>query len=66
MLRNVLFRFKIVLLTTFVLLTLLGMAAPSMKALLIGTLALGLSLLVAIADFLLEEQRTEQELHSSF
>jgi hypothetical protein len=64
--RNVLFRFKIALLATFVFLTLLGMAAPSMKALVIGAFALGVSLVIAIADFLLEEHRSEQDLHSSF
>jgi hypothetical protein len=64
--RALLFRFKISLLAAFVLLTLLGMAAPSLKALLIGLLALGVSLVIAIANFVMAEDRAERELHSSF
>lgn len=64
--RTVYFRFKITLLATFVLLTLLGLAAPSLQALVIGAVALGLSLVIAIADFLLDSQRDERELHSTF
>jgi hypothetical protein len=63
---NLLFRFKISLLATFVLFTLLGLAAPSMKALLIGLLALGASLVIAIANFVMAEQQVKRELHSSF
>ncbi len=61
-----LIRFKITLLAIFVLFTLLGMAAPSMKVLLVGILALGVSLAMAIADFVIAEHRAERELHSSF
>ena len=59
-------RFKISLLAAFVLFTLLGMAAPSMKALLIGILALGVSLAIAIANFVMADRRAERELQSSF
>jgi len=59
-------RFKIALLAAFVLLTLLGMAAPSMKALIIGMFALAVSLVIAIADFVITERRADQELLSSF
>ena len=61
-----LLRFKITLLAAFVLFTLLGLAAPSMKALAIGIIALGLDLAVAIANFLAVEHKSERELHSSF
>lgn len=64
--RTLLLRFKISLLAAFVLFTLLGMAAPSLKALLIGLLALGVSLAIAIANFVMAEHRAERELHSSF
>lgn len=63
---TLLFRFKISLLAVFVLFTLLGLAAPSMKALLIGLLALGASLVIAIANFVMAEQQVRRELHSSF
>ncbi len=63
---TLLFRFKISLLATFVLFTLLGLAAPSMKALLIGLLALGVSLVIAIANFVMAEHQVKRELHSSF
>lgn len=66
MLRNMFFRFKIALLAAFVLLTLLGMAAPSMKALIIGMCALAASLVIAIADFVVTAHRADQELLSSF
>lgn len=59
-------RFKISLLAAFVLFTLLGMAAPSIKALLIGILALGVALVIAIASFVQSEHRRERELQSSF
>ncbi len=59
-----LLRFKISLLAAFVLFTLLGMAAPSMKALLIGIAALGVSLVIAIANFVKSEHRAERELHT--
>lgn len=59
-------RFKISLLATFVLFTLLGMAAPNLKALLIGMVALLVSLLIAIANFLRAEHQADRELHSSF
>ena len=59
-------RFKISLLAAFVLFTLLGMAAPSMKALLIGILALGVSLAIAVANFVMADRRAERELQSSF
>ncbi len=58
-------RFKISLLAAFVLFTLLGMAAPSMKALLIGVTALGLSLVIAIANFLRAEDRAERKLNTA-
>lgn len=61
-----LLRFKITLLATFVLFTLLGLAAPSMKALTIGVIALGLALVVAIGNFLAIEDRRERELQSTF
>lgn len=64
--RTLLFRFKISLLAAFVLLTLLGMAAPSLKALVIGLFALGVSLVIAIANFVMAEHQAERELHSSF
>jgi hypothetical protein len=60
-----LLRFKISLLAAFVLFTLLGMAAPSLKALLIGIIALGVSLAIAITNFLVAEHRAERELHTS-
>jgi hypothetical protein len=63
---TLLFRFKISLLAAFVLFTLLGLAAPSMKALLIGLLALGASLVIAIANFVMAEQQVKRELNSSF
>ena len=63
---TLLFRFKISLLAVLVLFTLLGLAAPSMKALLIGLLALGASLVIAIANFVMAEQQVKRELHSSF
>lgn len=66
MLRNQFFRFKIALLAAFILLTLLGMAAPSMKALVIGMCALAASLVIAIANFVITEHRTDREPHSSF
>ncbi len=59
-------RFKISLLAAFVLFTLLGMAAPNMKALLIGIAALVVSLAIAIVNFVMAEHRTERELQSSF
>lgn len=62
---TMLLRFKISLLAAFVLFTLLGMAAPSMKALLIGIIALGVSLAIAITNFLVAEHRAERELHTS-
>jgi hypothetical protein len=62
---TMLLRFKISLLAAFVLFTLLGMAAPSMKALLIGIIALGVSLAIAITNFLMAEHRAERELHTS-
>ena len=46
--------------------TLLGMAAPNMKALLIGIAALVVSLTIAIVNFVMAEHRTERELQSSF
>lgn len=58
-------RFKISLLAAFVLFTLLGMAAPSLKALLIGLIALVVSLLIVLASFLRAEHRAERELQSS-
>jgi Na+/H+-translocating membrane pyrophosphatase len=58
-----LLRFKISLLAAFVLFTLLGMAAPSLKALLIGIIALGVSLAIAITNFLMAEHRADRELH---
>lgn len=61
-----LLRFKITLLATFVLFTLLGLAAPSMKALTIGVIALGLALVVAVGNFLAIEDRRERELQSTF
>ncbi len=63
---TLLFRFKISLLAAFVLFTLLGLAAPSMKALVIGLLALGVSLVIAIANFAMAEHQARRELHSSF
>lgn len=57
--------FKISLLAAFVLFTLLGMAAPSLKALLIGLLALVISLVIAVANFVRAEHRAERELQSS-
>ena len=63
---TLLFRFKISLLAAFVLFTLLGLAAPSLKALVIGLLALGVSLVIAIANFVMAEQQVRRELHSSF
>lgn len=62
---TMLLRFKISLLAAFVLFTLLGMAAPSLKALLIGIIALGVSLAIAITNFLVAEHRAERELHTS-
>lgn len=56
-----LLRFKIALLATFVLLTLLGMAAPSMKALIIGVSALALSLLISLIHFVTTEEKAERE-----
>ncbi|GAB3501532.1 hypothetical protein GCM10027399_28980 [Curvibacter fontanus] len=61
-----LLRFKITLLAAFVLFTLLGMAAPNMKALLIGIVALLVSLAIAITNFVIAEHEAERELHSSF
>lgn len=58
-------RFKISLLAAFVLFTLLGMAAPSLKALLIGMVALLVSLLIAVANFVRAEHRADRELQSS-
>lgn len=58
-------RFKISLLAAFVLFTLLGMAAPNMKALLIGIAALVVSLAIAIINFVMSEHRTEGKLHSA-
>ncbi|MEK9802308.1 MAG: hypothetical protein VW475_02745 [Curvibacter sp.] len=58
-------RFKISLLAAFVFFTLLGMAAPSLKALLIGMVALIVSLLIVVANFLRAEHRAERELQSS-
>lgn len=58
-------RFKISLLAAFVLFTLLGMAAPSLKALLIGMVALIVSLLIVLANFLRAEHRAERQLQSS-
>ena len=55
-------RFKISLLAAFVLFTLLGMAAPNMKALLIGIAALVVSLAIAIGNFLMSEHRAERKL----
>lgn len=52
--------FKITLLAVFVLFTLLGMAAPNMKALLIGIGALGVSLVIAITHFVLAEEKAER------
>ena len=63
---NVLFRFKIALLAAFVLFTLIGMAAPSMKALFVGVCALGVSLAIAITSFVKAAHRADRELHSSF
>ncbi|MEK9950933.1 MAG: hypothetical protein VW687_02060 [Curvibacter sp.] len=57
-------RFKISLLAAFVFFTLLGMAAPSLKALLIGMAALIVSLLIALANFVRAEHRAERELPS--
>ena len=57
-------RFKISLLAAFVFFTLLGMAAPSLKALLIGMAALIVSLLIALANFMRAEHRAERELQS--
>jgi Na+/H+-translocating membrane pyrophosphatase len=62
---TMLLRFKISLLAAFVLFTLLGMAAPSLKALLIGIIALGVSLAIAITNFLMAEHRADRELHTS-
>ena len=56
-----LLRLKIALLATFVLLTLLGMAAPSMKALIIGVSALALALLISIIHFVMTEEKAERE-----
>lgn len=56
---------KISLLAAFVLFTLLGMAAPSVKALLIGSLALGVSLAIAIGNFMRAEHRAEREQQST-
>ena len=61
-----LLRFKITLLAAFVLFTLLGMAAPNMKALLIGIVALLVSLAIAITNVVIAEHEAERELHSSF
>jgi hypothetical protein len=52
-------------LAAFVLFTLLGMAAPSVKALLIGLLALGVSLAIAIGNFMRAEHRAEREQQST-
>lgn len=59
-------RFKISLLAVFVLFTLLGMAAPNMKALLIGIAALVVTLAIAIVNFVMAEHRSERELQSAF
>lgn len=64
--RSIVFRFKIALLAAFVLFTLMGMAAPNMKVLLIGVAALGASLVIAIANFVIAEHQAERELNSSF
>jgi hypothetical protein len=57
---------KISLLAVFVLATLLGMAASSITALLIGSSALFVSIAVAIVTYGVTEHRSERELHSSF
>lgn len=64
--RSIVFRFKIALLAAFVLFTLMGMAAPNMKVLLIGLAALGASLVIAIANFVIAEHQVERDLNSSF
>lgn len=61
-----LLRIKITLLAVFVLFTLLGLAAPSLEALVIGLGALGLALAMSIGNFMATEHRPERELHSSF
>ncbi len=64
--RNFVFRFKIALLAAFVLFTLMGLAAPNMKVLLIGVVALGASLVIAITNFVIASHRADRELNSSF
>lgn len=61
-----LLRFKFTLLAVFLVSTLLGLAAPSMKALLIGISALGLALALSITNFVATERKTGRKLHSSF
>ncbi len=61
-----LLRLKIALLAAFVLFTLLGMAASSVTALLIGSSALFVSIALAIVTYGVTEYRSERELHSSF
>jgi hypothetical protein len=61
-----LLRFKITLLAIFLVSTLLGMAAPSLEALLIGISALGLALAVSITNFVTAEPKTGRKLRSSF
>lgn len=61
-----LLRFKFTLLAVFLVFTLVGLAAPSMKALLIGVSALGLALALSVTNFVTAERKTGGKLRSSF
>lgn len=57
---------KFTLLAVFVLSTLLGLASTNLHALLIGLLALGLSLGIALVSYLWTPRTPRRELHTSF
>jgi hypothetical protein len=61
-----LLRLKFTLLAVFLVSTLLGMAAPSLEALLIGISALGLALALSVTNFVAAERKTGRKLRSSF
>jgi len=44
----------------------LGMAAPSMKTLFVGAVALGLSLVIAFVSFVNAARRADRDLYASF
>jgi small-conductance mechanosensitive channel len=61
-----LLRVKFTLLAVFLVFTLLGLAAPSVKALLIGISALGLALALSVTNFVTAEPKPGRKLRSSF